>query len=126
MERPPSKIIKHHSLSIYESTLLKLKQGSHCNPSTNPEDSARMYEHCSMETEEAMTSDADCSSTDCSSFKSTDSSKEQECRNISILYLFSKYKASQQNEQRTNEKEVVMTVESDSSSSCSVSPTSSC
>ncbi|EYU23155.1 hypothetical protein MIMGU_mgv1a020033mg, partial [Erythranthe guttata] len=42
MERPPSKIIKHDSLSIYESTLLKLKQGSHCNPRYNPEDSCTM------------------------------------------------------------------------------------
>ncbi|KAI3454975.1 hypothetical protein Pfo_011638 [Paulownia fortunei] len=133
MERLPSKIIKHDSLSIYESTLLKLKQGSQCNPRCNPEDSARMETYCTMETdspeaEEAMTTNADCSSNDSfpnssSSFQSTGSSKEQGSRNMSILYFFSKYKSSQ-HAQNSNDKEM-MVIESGYSSSSSVSPTSS-
>ncbi|GAB4860508.1 hypothetical protein Ancab_035667 [Ancistrocladus abbreviatus] len=34
LERPLSKIVKHDSLSIYEATLMKLKQGSKCSLSS--------------------------------------------------------------------------------------------
>ncbi|KAL7099223.1 hypothetical protein ACP275_09G069700 [Erythranthe tilingii] len=129
MERPPSKIIKHDSLSIYESTLLKLKQGSHCNPRYNPEDS------CTMATdspEEGITAAADCTSSDSISgdssvsFQSTVcSSNEKRSKNMSIHYLFSKYKSSQDAHNNSNEKEA-MAVESgySSSSSSSVSTVS--
>ncbi|KAL8042554.1 hypothetical protein ABFS82_09G062200 [Erythranthe guttata] len=129
MERPPSKIIKHDSLSIYESTLLKLKQGSHCNPRYNPEDS------CTMATDspgEGITAaDADCTSSDSISgdssvsFQSTlCSSNEKGSKNMSILYLFSKYKSTQHSH-NSNETEA-MAVESgySSSSSSSVSTVS--
>ncbi|PIN12391.1 hypothetical protein CDL12_14996 [Handroanthus impetiginosus] len=131
MERPPSKIIKHDSLSIYESTLLKLKQGSHCNSRSSPECSAQVDAYCAMATEspeEAMT-DADCSSTDSfpdssSSFQSTGSSKEQDSKNVSILYLFSKYKSSKHAQNSNNDKEV-MVIKTGFGSSSSVFPTSS-
>ncbi|XP_011073003.1 uncharacterized protein LOC105158076 [Sesamum indicum] len=128
MERPNSKIIKHDSLSIYESTLMKLKQGSHCNPRCNPEDSARTDPDCTnMATsspEEAVSSDADCCSTDSfpnsiPCFQSTGPLKAQGNRNMSILYFFSKYKSSQsQHAQSSNDKEE-MAIESGYSSSSS-------
>ncbi|CAA0806951.1 Unknown protein [Striga hermonthica] len=83
MERPPPKIIKHDSLSIYESTLLKLKQGSHCNPSCRTEDSVKNDNdtHCIMTTdlqnEAAITANSDSSSNSSSDFQSTGSSREQ-------------------------------------------------
>ncbi|GER31988.1 two-component response regulator-like PRR73 [Striga asiatica] len=122
MERPPPKITKHDSLSIYESTLLKLKQGSHCNPSCSTEDSATIDNdtHCIMTTdlpnEAAITTDADCSSNSSSVFQSTDSSREQGSKNRSILYFFSKCKSSQ-HARDLNEKEVMIIDYSSSSSS---------
>ncbi|KAK6148131.1 hypothetical protein DH2020_019043 [Rehmannia glutinosa] len=130
LERPSPKIIKHDSLSIYESTLLKLKQGSHCNPSCNPEDSGKMDAYCTMAVdlpeEKTMTADADCSSTDSfpnstSTFQSTGSSKEPGSRNMSIIYFFSKFKSSQ-HAHNLNDKEVMII---EYSSSSSGSPTSS-
>ncbi|KAL8456808.1 hypothetical protein ACS0TY_034882 [Phlomoides rotata] len=98
MERPPSKITKHDSLSIYESTLLKLKQGSHCNPTNNPEEPSSANASCIMSIdspEEAMTTDADFSS------------KEQSSKNMSILHFFSKCKNSQ-HANNSNNKEVMV------------------
>ncbi|KAL3631650.1 hypothetical protein CASFOL_024634 [Castilleja foliolosa] len=92
MEIPSSKIIKHDSLSIYESTLLKLKQGSRCNPSYNSEDSAKMDANCTMGADSPrndMIADADCSSTDSIS-QYTISLKEEGSKNMSILDFFSK------------------------------------
>ncbi|KAK4436889.1 hypothetical protein Salat_0022800 [Sesamum alatum] len=133
MERPNSKIIKHDSLSIYESTLMKLKQGSHCNPRCNPEDSARADPYSTIMTtsspEEAVTSDADCCSTDSfpnstPCFQSTGPLKAQGNRNMSILYYFSKYKSSP-HAQSSNDKEE-MAIESGYYSSSSGSNMSSC
>ncbi|XP_051115906.1 uncharacterized protein LOC127241059 [Andrographis paniculata] len=102
MERPPSKVVKHDSLSIYESTLLKLKQGSRCNPSCNQEDPAAM-DTCSItgSPETVKLSNASCSSaesctTPSPSFQSTESSEESHSQNKSILYFFSKYKNSKE------------------------------
>ncbi|XP_051125524.1 uncharacterized protein LOC127247625 [Andrographis paniculata] len=98
MERPPSKAVKHDTLSIYESTLLKLKQGSRCNQ----EDPAAM-DTCAItgSPETVMLSNASCSSADsCTtpspSFQSTESSKESQSQNKSILYFFTKYNNSKE------------------------------
>ncbi|CAI9768531.1 unnamed protein product [Fraxinus pennsylvanica] len=105
LERPNSKIIKDDSLSIYEATLLKLKQGSLRNPSIVVENSMGTEDvNCTMASDskepEAMTLEADFSSTDSlpvpSSCESTGTSKEQGTKSLSILCLFSRYKDSQQ------------------------------
>ncbi|KAL2459582.1 uncharacterized protein Fot_54831 [Forsythia ovata] len=102
LERPNSKLIKDDCLSIYETTLLKLKRGSLCNPSLAPENSTGTDENCTMESDlteqEAMPINADRSSTDSlpisSSCESTGT--DQGTKSLSILYLFSRYKNSQQ------------------------------
>ncbi|CAK7336637.1 unnamed protein product [Dovyalis caffra] len=124
LERPPSKILKDDSLSIYEATLMKLKLGSQRDLSSAFDEAMEMESECSttcasssMESnntstnalkslqhvitspdEEAMTVDPDCSSvSDRSSFSATQStgdSKEQQSKNVSVLYLFSKYNNS--------------------------------
>ncbi|CAA3016716.1 Hypothetical predicted protein [Olea europaea subsp. europaea] len=84
-----------------ETTLLKLKQGSLRNPSIAQENSTGTDVNCTMEIEDAKTMEVDFSSTNSlpisSSFESTDTSKEQGTKNLSVLYLFSRYNNSQQN-----------------------------
>ncbi|KAL6555647.1 hypothetical protein OROHE_007319 [Orobanche hederae] len=106
-ERLSCKIIKHDSLSIYESTLLKLKQGgSRCNPSIYSKDSARTDAFCIVAIddapEESVTAGASRISTDSrpessSSVQSTasspSSSNEGPNTNMSILHFFSKHKS---------------------------------
>ncbi|XP_042012980.1 uncharacterized protein LOC121761396 [Salvia splendens] len=96
-QRSSIKIIKHDSLSIYESTLLKLKQGSRCNPICDPEDNSRNDAVCIMaidSPEEAVSAGAGCSSTESlpmssSSDQSTAFSNEAAKTNMSILHFFS-------------------------------------
>ncbi|KAJ4837616.1 hypothetical protein Tsubulata_044301 [Turnera subulata] len=47
MERPPPKILKDDSLSIYEATLMKLKLGSRREPSSSMEEAVDMESDCS-------------------------------------------------------------------------------
>ncbi|CAA2987325.1 Hypothetical predicted protein [Olea europaea subsp. europaea] len=104
LERPNSKIIKDDSLSIYERTLLKLKQGSLRNPSIAVENSMGTDVNCTIASDsteqEAMTIEGNFSSIDSlpvsSNCESTDTSKEQGTKSLSILCLFSRYKDSQQ------------------------------
>ncbi|KAL3839049.1 hypothetical protein ACJIZ3_023640 [Penstemon smallii] len=127
MQRPPSKIIKHDSLSIYEATLLKLKQGSHCNPTQTTGDSAQ----CAMETDsleevETITNSADSSSTDSLTSSSCNFQPRQyEGRDVSILYMFSKYKRSRHDQSPNVRNLIPVSGSSSSSSSVSCSPTSS-
>ncbi|KAL2539607.1 hypothetical protein Adt_00585 [Abeliophyllum distichum] len=96
LERPNSKLIKDDSLSIYETTLLKLKRGSLRNPSLAPENSTGTDENCTMASD--LTEPLIRSSTDSlpisSSCESTGT--DQGTKSLSILYLFSRYKNSQQ------------------------------
>ncbi|KAM0979373.1 hypothetical protein ACFX13_015519 [Malus domestica] len=131
LERPPSKIFKDDSLSIYEATLMKLKLGSKRNlgpcsdevgetdttgsTSRSPDSEPMKIEaNCASSAgtspgcieaanypqEEFMTLDTDCSSprssmsfSDC---HSAGTSKQQQGTNISVLYLFSKFKRAQE------------------------------
>ncbi|XP_073128613.1 uncharacterized protein [Henckelia pumila] len=130
-ERSSSKISKQDSLSIYESTLLKLKQGSQCCQSSTSEGSATTNSHSTITThhppEEVMTV-ADCSSAESSPnlsgiSRSAHSSNEKQSSNMSILYMFSNYKLSKHAETSMDTKD--MNIESFySSSSSSLSTTS--
>ncbi|KAM5571752.1 hypothetical protein ABKV19_012037 [Rosa sericea] len=125
LERPPSKIFKDDSLSIYEATLMKLKLGSKRNlspcsnevgeidagsNSTSPDSEPMNIEvNCvssgtsssphlvaSSPQEEVVTLDADCSS-ETSSISSSDcnsagTSKHPRSTEVSVLYLFSKFR----------------------------------
>ncbi|BFG32358.1 hypothetical protein CerSpe_186320 [Prunus speciosa] len=132
LERPPFKILKDDSLSIYEATLMKLKLGSKRNlspcssevvgeidngstsSSSNSEpmkidancaSAAASWGHIEVasspqEQKEFMTLDTDCSSvtsstssTDCHSLGTL---KQQRSTNVSVLYLFSKFKRAQE------------------------------
>ncbi|KAA8542168.1 hypothetical protein F0562_023320 [Nyssa sinensis] len=121
LERQPSKITKDDSLSIYETTLMKLKQGSRRDLSPQPEDSVKPEISCTasiLPYEEATTIEADCSSTSLSPSSSDCQSmgtlKEQGNMNMSILRLFSRYKSSRHALSSPNEE--AMTVENDCSS----------
>ncbi|KAL9338051.1 hypothetical protein Peur_069820 [Populus x canadensis] len=125
LERPSSKILKDDSLSIYEATLMKLKLGSQRDQSSPFEETVEMESESSTTSassfvesnntsttalkslqhvitspdEEVMTIDSDSSSSDQLSFSamlSTGDSKDQRSRNVSVLYLFSKYNYSRQ------------------------------
>ncbi|CAB4280561.1 unnamed protein product [Prunus armeniaca] len=148
LERPPSKILKDDSLSIYEATLMKLKLGSKRNLSPCEIDNGstssssnlepmKIDVNCAsaaasqgnievasspQEQEEFMTLDTDCSSVT-SSTSSTDchslgTSKQQQSTNVSVLYLFSKFKRAQ--EDICSSSGDAMTIES-----ASISPSSS-
>ncbi|KAK9277922.1 hypothetical protein L1049_027479 [Liquidambar formosana] len=106
LERPPPKILKDDSLSIYEATLMKLKLGSRRDLSSPSEEAMKMEGGCSSASistssrhslssthEEAMTIDTSVSlgSSDCQSMGSF---KQQQNQNVSVLYLFSKYESS--------------------------------
>ncbi|XP_073035444.1 uncharacterized protein [Primulina eburnea] len=130
MERSSSKISKHDSLSIYESTLLKLKQGSQCCQRSTSEGSATTYTHSTIATHppEEVMSNADCSSAESSPnpsgiSRSAHSSNEKQSTNMSILCMFSNYKISKHAESSADTK--YMDIESCySSSSSGFSPTS--
>ncbi|KAH8486768.1 hypothetical protein H0E87_025685 [Populus deltoides] len=125
LERPSSKILKDDTLSIYEATLMKLKLGSQRDQSSPFEETVEMESESSTTSassfvesnntsttalkslqhvitspdEEVMTIDSDSSSNDQLSFsamQSTGDSKDQRSRNVSVLYLFSKYNYSRQ------------------------------
>ncbi|KDP30969.1 hypothetical protein JCGZ_11345 [Jatropha curcas] len=154
LERPPSKIFKDDTLSIYEATLMKLKLGSqrdltspseeeavdmesYCNTATGSESSVEpnlctstnVSESCqclvtSLD-EDAMTIDTNSSSSSIlsstSTCKSTGDSKQQGNRNMSLLYLFSKYQSHRHALSSSDQES--MTVESNGCAS--ISPSSS-
>ncbi|GMI72213.1 hypothetical protein HRI_000890600 [Hibiscus trionum] len=112
-ETPPSKIIKDDSLSIYETTLMKLKLGSQRHP-IPPPTMADLTDSCSgtiptacqeMQSDnESMVIDTDCSSAspsiaDCSSDREStldlNLNSQQRRNGTSILDLFSKFKSHQ-------------------------------
>ncbi|GAB2269716.1 hypothetical protein Dimus_004638 [Dionaea muscipula] len=104
-ERSPLKIVKQDSLSIYETTLLKLKEGSQRSlsspdeglDSTSSEQNPRLG---MMMLDEAFASGC-CSATISASQNKGDlhlpsglSSAQHKGRNLSISHLFSKYERS--------------------------------
>ncbi|KVI06223.1 uncharacterized protein LOC112510090 [Cynara cardunculus var. scolymus] len=97
MERTP-KLLKDDSLSIYEKTLLKLQQGSKRNLSLIPEESMKTDDTSpSMATNEAAlvaVNGSDYGSTDSSDNQSMIIAKEEPRGNLSVVYLFSRYKTS--------------------------------
>ncbi|KAJ0709261.1 hypothetical protein HanRHA438_Chr09g0423741 [Helianthus annuus] len=104
MERTPSKLLKDDSLSIYEKTLLKLQQGSQLDLSSIPEEAATNTSTSPLVSTVSsnMTVDAaDCAST--GSFigsggsQSMNISKEEPRGNLSVIDMFSRYRASRTN-----------------------------
>ncbi|MFS7971605.1 hypothetical protein Hanom_Chr09g00834841 [Helianthus anomalus] len=103
MERTPSKLLKDDSLSIYEKTLLKLQQGSQLDLSSVPEEATNTSTSPLVSAVSSnMTVDAaDCAST--GSFigsggsQSMNISKEEPRGNLSVIDMFSRYRASRTN-----------------------------
>ncbi|KAJ6339641.1 hypothetical protein OIU77_007561 [Salix suchowensis] len=87
LERPSSKILKDDSLSIYEATLMKLKLGSHRDQSSPFEETVDMENSDRSSATDQLSF---------SSMQSTGDSKDQRSRNVSVLFLFSKYTNSRQ------------------------------
>ncbi|KAI3765939.1 hypothetical protein L2E82_15986 [Cichorium intybus] len=117
MERTPSKLLKDDSLSIYEKTLLKLQQGSQRDLSLIPEESMNTDTSPSMATilpdEASVVVNA--------STASSSSLKEEPHGNLSVLYMFSRYKTSK-NENITSSHDSTMMAMEDECSSANTSP----
>ncbi|KAG5617901.1 hypothetical protein H5410_017725 [Solanum commersonii] len=101
-ERPSSKIIKADSLSIYETTLMKLREGSRRDTSFPAESSVDGNTCCitsgGSPREEASITDTDSSREyleDTSSCQSTGSLTVTKKKNLSLAYMFSRYRSSQ-------------------------------
>ncbi|TMX04230.1 hypothetical protein EJD97_010603 [Solanum chilense] len=101
LERPSSKIIKADSLSIYETTLLKLREGSRRDTSFPAESSVDGNICCitsgDSPREESSITDTDSSREyleDTSSCQPIGSLKEAK-KNLSLAYMFSRYRSSQ-------------------------------
>ncbi|KAH1089065.1 hypothetical protein J1N35_016322 [Gossypium stocksii] len=107
-QTPPSKIIKDDSLSIYETTLMKLKLGSQRHLISPPPTTAADLTDCASGTvpsntssdDESMVIDTDCSTVSVSytssDFQSTSNFNSQQGSNgTSIRYLFSKFRDHQ-------------------------------
>ncbi|KAL1810407.1 hypothetical protein ACET3Z_027397 [Daucus carota] len=99
----PSKLIKDDSLSIYETTLMKLKEGSRRNTKLEHSDSVGMGIDSSVANMPPVVEEAEMLDTDCTSsvtFKNQSDcqpipvEKEQQNKNVSILSLFARYKNS--------------------------------
>ncbi|KAH9621719.1 hypothetical protein KSS87_007589 [Heliosperma pusillum] len=102
-ERPPSKLLKDDSLSIFEATLMKLKQGSrHCLSS---EHDSSAVSHDSMDIESSMNVLQDLSansgvtvsgdSSSCVSMNSETNRVQEKGVGVSIQFLFSRYTSLQ-------------------------------
>ncbi|KAL3716763.1 hypothetical protein ACJRO7_008360 [Eucalyptus globulus] len=122
LERSTAKLLKHDSLSIYEATLLKLKQGSQQFQGSPTSEFVQPHDHSagSSDCGAAMTMDCDCSCPNPSDSQLklpheknaitvndacilssagdahvTVNLKQRINGDVSILHLFSKYKSSQ-------------------------------
>ncbi|CAK9156877.1 unnamed protein product [Ilex paraguariensis] len=107
-----------------EATLKKLSQGSRRDLSLIPEDCAKTTESFTLtritQDDEAVMINADCSTHSLegsSDIPSMGTSKEQWSRNVSVLYLFSRYKSSQNAVSSPDEETMV---KKDSCSSASI------
>ncbi|PSS07702.1 Up-regulator of cell proliferation like [Actinidia chinensis var. chinensis] len=126
LERSHSKIIKDDSLSIYEATLIKLRQGSQRDIVSSSEQETMRDDNCDSAGnsfhEEAMTIDMNCTPPSISS-SSSDSlpivtSTEPQKKMMSIICLFARYNGSK-HAQISPEKAVLL---EDSCSSAGSSP----
>ncbi|XP_021762014.1 uncharacterized protein LOC110726804 [Chenopodium quinoa] len=107
LERLPSKLLKHDSLSIYESTLVKLKQGSQRNLGPTVQDSMEIESNSIVsgdsskvlglcgEQERLTACNTDSS---CIGVSSNRNQEQKIGREISIHCLFSKYATSRKKE----------------------------
>ncbi|AEE78422.1 hypothetical protein AtNW77_Chr3g0203141 [Arabidopsis thaliana] len=92
LERYPAKIIKDDPLSVYESTLLKLKQGSTRQDTTSSETEGE-ENLSSTSSSHVLSSDTQLGDThDAMAIDSCESSKQIKSKNPSVLSMFSKYK----------------------------------
>nr|XP_043617560.1 uncharacterized protein LOC122589337 [Erigeron canadensis] len=94
-----NKLLKHDSLSVYEKTLLKLQLGSQRDASLVPDESTNSESSSFSFNEPSLPVSApDCASTDlfpsAGNCESMIISKEKPNGNLSILYMFSRYKTS--------------------------------
>ncbi|CDP15033.1 unnamed protein product [Coffea canephora] len=123
-ERPSPKLIKDDPLSIYESTLMKLREGSLRCQSLPPAEPSCLDVSCSTASDPPATIGDDCSSTDLSPLSNADQhiprgSTTRRAKNLSVLFLFSKYK-SPKNAPNSSEEDA-MTLENVCSSACASS-----
>ncbi|XP_047314529.1 uncharacterized protein LOC124918410 [Impatiens glandulifera] len=127
LERAPSKSVKDDSLSVYEATILKLRQGSkrdlastsdHVTDETNDDSSipANMLSS-SITSMEIVTSDI---STSCLTNSNSGISNENN-KKTSIAYMFARYNKSCQQSRSVVVVEDLMMVESSCSSGSSCS-----
>ncbi|CAI9113045.1 OLC1v1013572C1 [Oldenlandia corymbosa var. corymbosa] len=127
MERSSPKIIKDDHLSVYESTLMKLKEGSQRCQTLNQTDAMSTDVSCVTATDSTESSSAGCLSTGSFNFvgeetNSGSSPSEQRNKTPSVLYLFSRYKSLKSDPRSSDDKVVLMETEC---SSASASPSSS-
>lgn len=110
---------------------MKLKQGSQyalshpIEDAMNTSKSYTTHGHGVSPNDEAMTPEADCSSssTTTANRQSINTSSEHHKRNVSVLYMFSRYKSSRHALNSPNEESSVI---EDGSSSFTSASTSSC
>ncbi|XP_010503480.1 PREDICTED: uncharacterized protein LOC104780661 [Camelina sativa] len=90
LERYPAKIIKDDPLSVYESTLLKLKQGS----KLETEGEVNLSSSSSSSSSQVFSSDSQPGDThDAMAIESCESSKQlKNKKNPSVMSMFCKYK----------------------------------
>ncbi|KAJ9568238.1 hypothetical protein OSB04_004204 [Centaurea solstitialis] len=121
MERNP-KLLKDDSLSIYEKTLMKLQEGSKRNLSLIPEESMEADDDTSPsmaanEAESVVVNGSDDASTGSDDSQSMIIAKEKPCKNLSVVYLFSRYKASRNgNISSSDDSSMTVAMEDDYSS----------
>lgn len=124
LERSPPKIIKTDPFSIYETTLRKLKEGSHrCLSLPNTESSTDEIHITVSHSPEPIDPDSDATNLPLISSACEDMScsKEPRSRNSSVPFLFSKYTSSRIAPTAASEKAMIIDTadfsEGDSSSS---------
>ncbi|CAM8902983.1 unnamed protein product [Rhodiola kirilowii] len=105
LERTPSKIVKDHSFSVFdtENTLVKFKLGSKrqldsvCDQSKADDDERSVYAHCPQftcsATEELVLAHED--SAPEAAIKDSCKPMSSSNNNVSVVYMFSKYRSSQ-------------------------------
>ncbi|MCD7464346.1 hypothetical protein HAX54_052548 [Datura stramonium] len=128
LERPSSKLIKADSLSVYETTLMKLREGSRRDTSI-PEESLVDGNICCVTSggspkEEASINSSSEHLEDASSCQPTGSSRETKKGNFSLAYMFSRYRSSQC-AGGTNDEDAMVIEDNTCSANSSLSPNNS-
>ncbi|CAN4085336.1 unnamed protein product [Withania somnifera] len=125
LERPSSKLIKADSLSIYETTLMKLREGSRRETSF-PEESLLDGNMCCITSGGSPKEEASIGSFsehlgDTSSCQPTGSLRETKSSHFSLAYMFSRYRSSQC-AGGTNEEDAMVIEDNAYSANSSLSP----